>query len=57
MGADEIELLVAAPELWAWVGFVVLTSILLHGISSSPVMDALGRWQDECRGDAVGEEA
>lgn len=54
---QEMELLVAAPELWAWVGFVVLTSILLHGISSSPVMDALDRWKDERGAGAVGEEA
>ncbi|QLG28864.1 cation:proton antiporter [Halorarum halophilum] len=39
----ETELLIAAEELWAFVGFVVLTSILLHGISSSPVMNALDR--------------
>lgn len=41
----ERELLIAAEELWAFVGFVVLTSIVLHGISSSPVVDALNRWQ------------
>ncbi|WP_335999317.1 cation:proton antiporter [Halorientalis halophila] len=41
----EIELIVAAEELWAFVGFVVLASILLHGVSASPVMDRLDRWQ------------
>ena len=39
----ERELVVAAEELWAFVGFVVLGSIVLHGVSSSPVMDALDR--------------
>lgn len=39
------------------VGFVVLTSTLLHGSSSSPVMDAPDRWQDERGGGAVSEEA
>jgi NhaP-type Na+/H+ or K+/H+ antiporter len=42
---QEIELLVAADRLWALLGFVVLTSILLHGITASPVMDALERWE------------
>ncbi|RDI70243.1 cation:proton antiporter [Halopelagius longus] len=40
----ERELAVAAEELWALVGFVVLLSIILHGVSSSPVMDAFDRW-------------
>ena len=47
---QEVELLIAAEELWAMVGFVVLTSIVLHGMSSSPVMDALERWQRRRRG-------
>lgn len=38
-----IELILAAEELWAFVGFVVLVSIIIHGIRSSPVMDALDR--------------
>lgn len=42
---QEMELIIAAPQLWAFVGFVVLTSIILHGICSSPVMDALDRRQ------------
>lgn len=45
----ERQLAIAAEELWAFVGFVVLTSILLHGISSSPVMDALDRWHRKIR--------
>lgn len=39
----EAELVVAAEELWAFVGFVVLVSIFLHGVSASPVMDAFDR--------------
>lgn len=42
---QEIELVVAAEELWAFVGFVVLSSIVVHGISSSYVMAALDRHQ------------
>ncbi len=42
---QELELIVAASELWAFVGFVVLASILLHGVTSTPAMDALERWQ------------
>ncbi|WP_123619261.1 sodium:proton antiporter [Halorubrum sp. CSM-61] len=41
----EIELLVAADQLWALVGFIVLLSIVLHGMSASPAMNALNRWQ------------
>ncbi|UTF54749.1 cation:proton antiporter [Natronosalvus rutilus] len=42
---QERELLVEAGELWAFVGFVVLMSIILHGVSSSAVMDAYDRWR------------
>jgi len=30
---------------WAFVGFVVLLSVVLHGVSSSPIMDAYDRLQ------------
>ncbi|WP_335999347.1 cation:proton antiporter [Halorientalis halophila] len=43
---DELELVVAADRLWALVGFVVLVSIVLHGITASPVMAAFDRWED-----------
>ena len=46
----QMELLIAAEELWALVGFVVLLSIILHGVSSSPVMDTLDRIQLRGRG-------
>jgi len=35
---EELELLIAAERLWAIVGFVVLTSIVVHGITASPIM-------------------
>jgi NhaP-type Na+/H+ or K+/H+ antiporter len=40
---QELELLTAAPRLWALVGFVALTSMIVHGITVTPVMDALDR--------------
>lgn len=43
----EIELLVAAEELWAFTGLVVIGSIIVHGITVSPVMNTLDRWRDE----------
>ncbi|AQL41566.1 cation transporter [Halorientalis sp. IM1011] len=42
----EMELVVAADRLWALVGFVVLSSVVLHGITASPVMRAFDRWED-----------
>lgn len=37
---------IADPDvLWALVGFVVLVSIVLHGITASSIMKVLGRWQ------------
>jgi NhaP-type Na+/H+ or K+/H+ antiporter len=42
----ELELVIAADRLWALVGFVVLTSVVLHGITASPVMNAFDRWED-----------
>lgn len=48
---QEIEFVVAAAELWAFVGFVVLLSVLLHGVSSSPVMNAFDRWKEHERGE------
>ena len=46
---QERELLIEASELWAFVGFVVLGSIVLHGVSSSPIMDTYKRWQRRYR--------
>ena len=44
---SERELLVAADELWALVGFVVLASITIHGISVDPVMSVLDRSREK----------
>lgn len=41
----EMELLIAAEELWALVGFIVLTSIVVYGATGSLVMQALDRWR------------
>jgi NhaP-type Na+/H+ or K+/H+ antiporter len=43
---QEFELTIAAERLWALVGFIVLASIVLHGIAASPVMNAFERWED-----------
>lgn len=40
---QEMELLIASEVLWAFVGFVVLLSIFIHGISAAPIMDTLER--------------
>ncbi|SEH17417.1 sodium/proton antiporter, CPA1 family (TC 2.A.36) [Natronorubrum sediminis] len=40
---EELELLIAAERLWALVGLVVLASIVLHGVTAGPVMNALER--------------
>jgi hypothetical protein len=40
-----IELLIAAERLWALLGVVDLTSIVVHGTTASPVMDAVERWE------------
>ncbi|WP_226043004.1 cation:proton antiporter [Natrinema sp. DC36] len=42
----ELELVIAAERLWAIVGFVVLTSILLHGMMASPIMSSLDKRRD-----------
>jgi len=40
---SEYELLVAAEELWALLGFIVVGSLVVHGISAAPVMNTLDR--------------
>lgn len=40
---DELELLVAADLLWAFVGFVVLASVVIHGAAASWVMTIIDR--------------
>jgi NhaP-type Na+/H+ or K+/H+ antiporter len=36
-------------RLWAFVGLVVLLSVLLHGMTAKPVMAQLDRWRDRLR--------
>jgi NhaP-type Na+/H+ or K+/H+ antiporter len=40
---QEFELLVAAEELWAIVGLVVVLSVVVHGVTASPVMAMVDR--------------
>jgi NhaP-type Na+/H+ or K+/H+ antiporter len=57
----ELELVIAAERLWALLGFVVLASVVLHGITASPVMDPFEQWEErtrpvrEARADGVGD--
>lgn len=43
----ERELLMAADELWALVGFIVLVSVVVHGVSANPVMSAYERMRPD----------
>ncbi len=38
--------LFAADQLWAFVGTVVLGSIVIHGVTSDPVMQTLDQWRE-----------
>jgi NhaP-type Na+/H+ or K+/H+ antiporter len=53
----EVELLVAADQLWALLGFVVLASIVIHGISANYVMNALDRKRPDERTPPESSEA
>jgi len=44
---QEFELVVAGDELWAILGFVVIASLAIHGISAAPVMGWVDRWRAE----------
>jgi len=48
---QQMELLIAADRVWALVGFIVLTSSVLHGITATPVMEAVDQWREENRAD------
>jgi len=53
----ELELLVEAEMLWALLGFVVLSSVLVHGATAGPVMNAVDRRRDPIvRGDLDEQE-
>jgi len=45
---------VPAEELWAVVGFTVVASVVLHGITATPVMTRLDRLRGERRGVPAG---
>jgi len=54
MSSYELGMLVVAELLWAFVGFVVLASVV-HGTAASPVMTVVDRYrplQDETNPDA-----
>jgi len=53
----EIQLLIAQEKLWAILGFVVLTSVFVHGIAAYPVMEFLDRRQTEPAPDEATEPA
>jgi len=44
---QEFELVIAAEELWAVLGFVVVASLTIHGISAGPVMSTIDQWRTE----------
>lgn len=44
---SETEILVAADELWAFLGFVVVASLTLHGVPAAPVMNSIDEWRTE----------
>ncbi|MEU8380174.1 cation:proton antiporter, partial [Streptosporangium sp. NPDC048865] len=48
---------VPAEELWAVVAFTVLASLVIHGISASPVMNRLDRLRDKVGGGRDAEPA
>ncbi|WP_135806563.1 cation:proton antiporter [Halorussus marinus] len=53
----EIQLLIAQEKLWAILGFVVLTSVFVHGIAAYPVMEFLDRRQSEPASEEPAEPA
>jgi NhaP-type Na+/H+ or K+/H+ antiporter len=34
-----------SERLWSIVGFVILASILIHGVTATPLLDRLARWR------------
>jgi len=44
---QQMQLLIAADRLWALLGFIVLASSVLHGITATPVMNAVDQWRKE----------
>lgn len=54
---EEFELLYAAERLWAIVGFVVVVSIVIHGVTGSPMMGYLDRRRSDEQTGAEDETA
>lgn len=52
---EELELLVQAEVLWAILGFVVLSSVVVHGVASGPVMAAVDRRRDPVTREQIDE--
>jgi len=48
---QEFELVVAQDQLWAFLGFVVIASLTVHGITAAPVMNTIDRWRSEHKED------
>ncbi|WP_123538555.1 cation:proton antiporter [Halosimplex salinum] len=48
---QEFELVVATNQLWAFLGFVVVASLVLHGITAAPVMNTIDEWRSEHKED------
>jgi sodium/hydrogen antiporter len=38
-----------SERLWAVVGFVVLASIVIHGVTATPLLERLARWRDRAK--------
>jgi NhaP-type Na+/H+ or K+/H+ antiporter len=55
---QEFELVVATDQLWALLGFVVVASLAIHGITAAPVMNTIDQWRSENKEDfSIPEEA
>lgn len=46
---QQMELLIAANEVWALVAFIVITSSVVHGVTATPIMNKLDRMRTERR--------
>ncbi|WP_459190739.1 cation:proton antiporter [Halosimplex sp. J119] len=55
---QEFELVVATDQLWALLGFVVVASLAIHGITAAPVMNTVDEWRSKHKEDfTIPEEA
>ncbi len=44
---QEVELVVAADQLWAFLGFVVIASLTIHGFTAGPIMNKVDEYREE----------